>query len=160
MPLQPLRRVGVHPLLGTPEPPDAYEEALTDHAVAFGVIALRPSVGEILRRMEVRGRLRDLDDLPRRRRENEHQVRLLESEAMRGRNVIDTTHLSVGRHLPNLPRATGSPLIRIPCGRGLQRSEDSVTRPGGARPLILSDGCQRDTQPGRRAAAPGKASGC
>ena len=77
-----------------PNPLSAYEEALTDHAVGFDVIALRPSVGEILRRMQVRGRLRDLNDLPRRRRETEHQVRLLESDAMRTRKVIDTTHLS------------------------------------------------------------------
>jgi hypothetical protein len=110
-----------------PNPLTAYEEALTDHAVAFGVIALRPSVCEILRRMEVRGRLRDLDDLPRRRRETEHQVRLLESEAMRGRNVIDTTHLSVGDTyqicLERLgPLLSGSHAAARPAARGGQAS--------------------------------------
>ena len=81
------------------EPPNAlsaYEKALTEDRAAFEVLALRPSVAEIVRRMEVRGRPGDLENLPRRRQEAGRQVRLLETDAMLSRTVIDTTDLSVG----------------------------------------------------------------
>jgi undecaprenyl-diphosphatase len=80
-----------------PKPLSAYEAVLTDHAVAFEVIALKPSVAEILRRMAARGRPRDTDQLSERRREAEHQTRILESDAVRlAPVIIDNTHLSVG----------------------------------------------------------------
>jgi adenylate kinase family enzyme len=99
------------------EPPNAlsaYEEALTTLQVAFEVLALRPSVAEIIRRMEFRGRPEDLEDLQRRRREAERQVRVLEPDGTRSWTVLDTTDLTVGEicriclQRPGWPRLFGS----------------------------------------------------
>jgi deoxyadenosine/deoxycytidine kinase len=78
-----------------PNPLSAYERALADHLVAVEVVVLKPSVPEILRRIATRGRTRDLQDLAARRRDVEHQIRILESGAMSTRRIIDTTDLSV-----------------------------------------------------------------
>ena len=78
-----------------PNPVSAYQHAFADNSVACEVIVLKPSVPEILRRIAARGRPGDLQRLPERRHDIEHQVRVLESEAMRPYRVIDTTDLSV-----------------------------------------------------------------
>jgi len=59
------------------------------------VVVLKPTVPAILRRIATRGRPRDVQHLSERRREVEHQIRILESDAMSSRRTIDTTDLSV-----------------------------------------------------------------
>jgi hypothetical protein len=54
------------------------------------VVVLKPSVAAILRRIATRGRPRDLQHLSERRREVEHQIRILESNAMGSRRTLDT----------------------------------------------------------------------
>jgi deoxyadenosine/deoxycytidine kinase len=78
-----------------PNPLTAYEKALTDHFVAVDVVVMKPTVPTILRRIATRGRPRDVQHLSERRREVEHQIRILESDAMSSRRTIDTTDLSV-----------------------------------------------------------------
>ena len=78
-----------------PNPLSAYQQAFFDNSVSCEVIVLKPSVTEILRRIGARGRPGDLQRLPERQHEIEHQVLVLESDAMRSHRVIDTTDLSV-----------------------------------------------------------------
>jgi adenylate kinase family enzyme len=78
-----------------PNPLSAYQQAFADNSVNCQAIVLKPSVPEILRRIAARGRPVDLQRLPERRHEVQHQVRVLESDAMRSYRVIDTTDLSV-----------------------------------------------------------------
>jgi adenylate kinase family enzyme len=78
-----------------PNPLTTYESGLAEHFVAVDVVVLKPTVSEILRRIVTRGRPRDLQHLQERRREVEHQIRILESDAMGSRRIIDTTDLSV-----------------------------------------------------------------
>jgi predicted kinase len=78
-----------------PNPLRAYESALADQLVAVEVVMLKPSVAEILQRIATRGKPSDLQHLSERRREVEHQIRILESVAMGSRRMIDTTGLSV-----------------------------------------------------------------
>jgi predicted kinase len=78
-----------------PNPLSAYETALAANGVAVEVVVLKPSVSETLIRIMGRGRPQDLQHLSERQRDVEHQVRILESDAMRSRRMIDTTGLSV-----------------------------------------------------------------
>ena len=78
-----------------PNPLSAYLRAFADHSIACRVILLKSSIPEILRRIATRRRPEDLQRLPDRRQDVEHQVRVLESDAMRSYRVIDTTYLSV-----------------------------------------------------------------
>ena len=79
----------------SPNPLSAYLRACSDHSMTCRVIVLKPSIPEILRRIEARGRPGDLRRLPELRHDIEHQVRVLESDTFRSYRVIDTTDLPV-----------------------------------------------------------------
>ena len=78
-----------------PNPLTAYQELLSDSLIAFNTVVLKPSVDEILRRMQARGRPNDLKDLELRRSQAEHQVQRLETKHIDPRWVIDPTGLSI-----------------------------------------------------------------
>jgi adenylate kinase family enzyme len=79
----------------SPNPLTAYQERLTEHAIKFGTIALRPSLDTILERVKERGRPNDIDDLERVRREAESQVSILDSEFINPIWIIDPTSATV-----------------------------------------------------------------
>ena len=78
-----------------PNPLTAYQKLLSDSDIAFNTVVLKPSVDEILRRMQERGRPNDLKDLEARRPHAEHQVQRLENEHIDPRWVIDPKGLSI-----------------------------------------------------------------
>ena len=78
-----------------PNPLTAYRGVLSEHGIAYRTIALKPAVDEVLRRMEHRGRPRDVRDLERRRMEAEHQLRVLESDEVDADWLIDPTDRTV-----------------------------------------------------------------
>lgn len=78
-----------------PNPLTVYQELLSDSLVAFNTVVLKPSVDEILRRMQERGRPNDLKALESRRPQAEHQVQRLETKHIDPRWVIDPTGLSI-----------------------------------------------------------------
>jgi gluconate kinase len=75
-----------------PNPLTEYQKALRSGSVNFITVALKSSVDEILRRMQVRGRPNDLAALESRRRSAENEVGAL--ERMDSAVVIDPTGLS------------------------------------------------------------------
>ena len=78
-----------------PNPLSAYAQAFAEHSIACDAVVLKASVSETMRRITARGRPGDLLQLAERRSSVEHQLRVVESEALRGRRIIDTSHLSV-----------------------------------------------------------------
>ncbi|MBI5285139.1 MAG: AAA family ATPase [Chloroflexi bacterium] len=78
-----------------PNPLTAYQELLSNSLVAFNTVVLKPSVDEILRRIQERGRPNDLRALELRRPEAEHQVQCLETKHIDPGWVIDSTGLSI-----------------------------------------------------------------
>jgi adenylate kinase family enzyme len=78
-----------------PNPLSAYQRALDDNSVAYGVIVLKPSVAEVMRRIAVRGRAGDLQRLVEREQDVEHQMQVLESETLRSYRFVDSSDLSV-----------------------------------------------------------------
>ena len=78
-----------------PNPLTAYQEVLSDSGIAYEVIALKPTVTEILRRMKQRGRPSDVADLEGRRRDAESQVAILESDHIHPEWVVDPTGRAV-----------------------------------------------------------------
>jgi adenylate kinase family enzyme len=73
-----------------PRPLLKYQKALTSRDIPFTTRILRPSVEEVLRRMMVRGRPRDMD-IEKRRTQVEHQLRCLASQYIQGDWIIDTS---------------------------------------------------------------------
>jgi adenylate kinase family enzyme len=78
-----------------PNPLTAYQAVLSEHRIAHQTIALKPAVEEVLRRMEHRGRPRDVHDLERRRRDAEHQLRVLEADEVDPDWLIDPTDRTI-----------------------------------------------------------------
>src|SRR5262249_3062082 len=76
-----------------PNPLTAYEDGLGGVSASVTTVALTASVAEILNRMKRRRRQTDLADVEGRRRNAEHQVRVLESGDPSC--VIDSTELSI-----------------------------------------------------------------
>jgi adenylate kinase family enzyme len=78
-----------------PNPLTAYQEALSSKQIAFDVIALKPSIDEILTRIQKRGRPDDLIHLEQKRRDAENQIRYLESPYINADWIIDSTDIPV-----------------------------------------------------------------
>lgn len=76
-----------------PRPLLRYQDALTDAGVTFATRVLRPSVDELLRRQDQRGRPNDRDR-DSRRPGAERQHRVLLSSHIDQAHVVDTTALS------------------------------------------------------------------
>lgn len=73
-----------------------YQELLAGNNIPFMTRVLRPSVDEVLRRMQARGRPNDTNAGPARLRAHaENQVRILGSHHIHREWVLDTTDLSL-----------------------------------------------------------------
>ena len=79
-----------------PRPLLRYQAALTAERVDFVTMILRPSVDELLRRIQLRGRTNDMDR-PGLRAHAEHQLRVLDSQYIEEDWVVDTTDLTLER---------------------------------------------------------------
>ncbi len=78
-----------------PNPLTTYQAALSDNSIKFGTIALAPSVDEILKRLDMRGRPDDLGDPVERRRNVEYQVSVVRSEAINPEWIVDPTNMTI-----------------------------------------------------------------
>lgn len=78
-----------------PSPLTAYQDILQDNFIPFNVIALKPSVEEIMNRLITRGRPNDLENIEANRKNAEHQLECLQPEYVNPDWVIDSTNLSV-----------------------------------------------------------------
>lgn len=82
-----------------PNPLTAYTNALSQNSIQYDVVALKPTLEEILRRIQKRGRPEDLhrlnNDVDDKRRNAENQLRCLESHYMDREWIIDSTDKSV-----------------------------------------------------------------
>lgn len=63
-----------------PNPLTAYLDRMESDGVNYKVVALKPTVDEIMRRIKTRGREDDLNDLENRRTFAEHQLKCLEQD--------------------------------------------------------------------------------
>ncbi|HYI60619.1 MAG TPA: AAA family ATPase [Acidimicrobiales bacterium] len=77
-----------------PNPLTAYQDVLSGHGIAYETVALKPTVDEVLRRMQQRGRPGDVD-LERRRQDAELQVMILELSDIDPDWIIDPTGRTV-----------------------------------------------------------------
>jgi adenylate kinase family enzyme len=78
-----------------PNPLTVYTEFLTKSSIPYQIIALRPSVEEILRRLKSRGRPNDVSNLEARRKDAENQIRRLGSDYIKPEWIIDPTDLTI-----------------------------------------------------------------
>jgi adenylate kinase family enzyme len=62
-----------------PNPLTAYEQALSDNAIPGATVVLRPTVDEVVERLQRRGRPNDLAALDARRADAEHQLAVLDT---------------------------------------------------------------------------------
>lgn len=77
-----------------PNPLTEYQKALEAKSLQYETIALKPSLEEIVRRLNERGRDEDIKDMENRRKFAQTQIRCLESEYI-AQFVVDSTNLSV-----------------------------------------------------------------
>lgn len=73
----------------------AYQESLTNSGIMFDTIALKPPVGEIIKRIASRGRAADLDNPKQRLQEVEGQLQVIESDLIHPGLMIDPTGMSI-----------------------------------------------------------------
>lgn len=78
-----------------PNPLSNYIDRLIADKFNFKVIALKPSVEEIMKRLKKRGRLEDLNNLEARRKDALNQVACLEANYINPDWIVDPTNLSV-----------------------------------------------------------------
>lgn len=78
-----------------PNPLTNYQEALAKRGINVRILALKPSVDEIIKRLEKRGRPNDINDLEARRKDAEHQVSCLEAEYIEAKWIVDPTGIQV-----------------------------------------------------------------
>ena len=79
-----------------PRPLLRYQAALTAERVDFVTMILRPSVEELLQRIQCAGRTNDMDPAGL-RAHAEHQLRVLDSQYIKKDWVVDTTDLTLER---------------------------------------------------------------
>ena len=91
-----------------PRPLLRYQAALTAKRVDFVTMVLRPTVEELLRRIQSRGRTNDMDRLGL-RADAEHQLRVLDSPYIEEDWVVDTTDLTLERAYEEHFRAIAEP---------------------------------------------------
>ena len=77
-----------------PRPLLNYQSALTLRNIQFDTRVLRPRADEVLRRMKIRGRPRDVD-MEKRRAQTQHQLRCLSSPHIQEEWVIDTSDITL-----------------------------------------------------------------
>jgi adenylate kinase family enzyme len=78
-----------------PNPLTRYKDKLKRLHIDFATVALKPSVEEIMRRIKLRGRPSDLENLADRKLNAENQLRCLEAEYIKSEWIIDPEELSV-----------------------------------------------------------------
>jgi adenylate kinase family enzyme len=76
-----------------PNPLTAYQQVLSDNAVHGATVVLRPTVDEVVERLQRRGRPNDLAALDARRADAEHQLRVL--DAVDPDSVVDVAGSTV-----------------------------------------------------------------